>query len=336
MASIVNSVGPVRKKITLQIISNDLWQEPCVEGDITLETERKGSPGILKFKVIKDGILSFQEGNPVKFMVNDESVFFGFIFTKGRDKEQTISVTAYDQMRYFKNKETYVYKNKTAGALLKIICNDFNLKWGIIEDTQYVIASRVEDNSTLFDTVQNALDETLRNKKKMYVLYDDFGKLALKSLDNMKLDLVIDADTGENYQYTTSIDSNTYNKIKLTYENEKTKKREVYMALDSEHINQWGVLQYTDTIDENTNGKAKADALLELYNTKTRNLTVKDAFGDIRVRGGSMVIVKLNLGDVNVLNYMIVEKVKHTFVNGHHSMDLTLSGGTQKGVQFSA
>ena len=85
MASIVNSIGPIRSKITLQIINGSLWQEPCVEGNITLETERKGSPGILKFKVIKDVALNIQEGNPVKFIVNDTNVFFGFIFTKSRD-----------------------------------------------------------------------------------------------------------------------------------------------------------------------------------------------------------------------------------------------------------
>lgn len=332
MASIVNSIGPVRKKITLQIINNDLWQEPCIEGDITLETERKGSPGILKFKVLKDGILNFQEGNPVKFMVNDTNVFFGFIFTKGRDKEQIISVTAYDQLRYLKNKDTYKYKNLTAAALLKMLCVTFNLRWGNVEDTKYVIATRVEDNTTLFDAMQYAIDETLKNTKKMYVLYDDFGKLTLKSLESMKLNTVIDAETGENFDYTTSIDSNTYNKIKLT--NEESGK--IYTSKDIERIRQWGVLQYTDTFDSNTNGRNKADSLLELYNTKTRNLTIKNTFGDIRVRGGSMVIVKLGLGDVNVFNYMLVEKVKHTFTNGHHSMDLYLSGGTHKGVQFSA
>lgn len=336
MSSLVNTNAPTRRKIVLQIINDGLWQEPCVEGDITLTTERKNSPGTLKFNVIKDENLNFQEGNPVRLIVDDVNVFFGFVFIKKRDKEQIISVTAYDQLRYFKNKETYVYKNKTAGALLKMICGDFNLKWGNVEDTKYTIESRIEDNATLFDTIYFAMEETLRCIKQMYVLYDDFGNLVLKNLSEMKLDIVIDADTGENFEYTTSIDSNTYNKVKLIYENDETKKRETYIAMDSNHINQWGLLQYTETIDSKTNGKAKADALLELYNTKARNLSVKDAFGDIRVRGGSMVIIKLNLGDVNVLNYMLVEKVKHTFTNGHHSMDLTLIGGTQKGVQFSA
>ena len=67
--------------------------------------------------------------------------------------------------------------------------------------------------------------------------------------------------------------------------------------------------------------------MFPLYNRKTRKLQIKNALGDIRVRGGSSVIVQLDLGDLKVQNFMIVEKVKHTFKNGEHFMDLTLIGG---------
>ena len=73
-------------------------------------------------------------------------------------------------------------------------------------------------------------------------------------------------------QHTSSIDDNTYNKIKLTYDNEDTGFREVYIAQDSSNINKWGVLQYFDTLKKGENGQAKVDALLKLYNKKTRNL----------------------------------------------------------------
>ena len=63
----------------------------------------------------------------------------------------------------------------------------------------------------------------------MYVLYDDFGKLCLKNLERMKVGLVIDEETGENFDYESSIDSDTYNQIKLTYDNSDTgKKRSLY------------------------------------------------------------------------------------------------------------
>ena len=87
------------------------------------------------------------------------------------------------------------------------------------------------------------------------------------------------------------------------------------------------VLQYFDTLQKGENGQAKADALLKLYNSKTRNLKITNAIGDTRVRAGSMVVINLALGDTNVKNFMLVEKVKHTFKLDSHFMDLTLRGG---------
>lgn len=300
---------------------------PIIQEGITWATERKGCPGELQFKVVKDDVISFSEGNPVRLKVNGSEVFYGFVFKKKRDKDQIITVTAYDQLRYFKNKDTYVYENKTASEFIQMIAKDFKLQTGTIENTGFKIASRIEENTSLFDMVQNALDLTLENKKQMYVLYDNFGKITLKSLDNMQVNLLIDEETGENFDYTSSIDDQTYNKVKLTYDNEDTGKREVYIAQHGANINSWGVLQYFDTLQKGENGQAKADALLSLYNQKTRNLSIKNALGDLRVRAGSMVAVMLSLGDINVNTWMLVEKCKHEFKESQHFMNLTLRGG---------
>ena len=301
--------------------------QPIIEDEIKWETERKGQPGKLTFSVVKDSIIDFQEGNAVSFKADGMKVFYGFVFKKERDKGNTIQVTAYDQLRYFKNKDTYVYANKTAGELIQMIADDFNLNTGTLENTGFKIASRVEDNKSLFDIMQSALDLTLQGKKKLYVLYDDFGKLTLKNVESMKLNLLIDDAAAENFKYTSTIDGETYNKIKLSFENEKTGKREIYISQDSSNINNWGVLQYFETIDDKVNGKAKSDALLQLYNRKTRNLTISDAFGDVQVRAGCSIPIKLNLGDVNVQNFMLVEKVQHQFNQDDHRMNLTLRGG---------
>lgn len=304
---------------------------PVVEEGIEWSTERS-SPGKLTFKVIKDDVINFREGAAVRLKVDGKPVFFGFVFSKKRDKKQTITVTAYDQLRYLNNKDTCVYENKTASQLVRMIAADFSLNVGTIEDTKFVIPSRVEDNTSLFDMIGNALDLTLTNTKQMFVLYDDFGKLSLKNIASMRVGeagsyLMLDEETGENFEYTSSIDSDTYNKIKLTYDNEDTGKREVYIAQDSKHINEWGVLQYFDTVSKGENGQSKANALLQLYNQKTRNLKITNAFGDTRVRAGSMIIVNLALGDVNLKNFMLVESAKHTFKQGEHFMNLTLRGG---------
>ena len=180
--------------------------------------------------------------------------------------------------------------------------------------------------------IENALDLTLTNTGEMYVLYDDFGKLTLKHLSSMYVGapgayLMIDEETGENYEYTSSIDDSTYNKIKLTYDNEDTGKREVYIAQDGGNISRWGVLQYFDTLSKGENGQAKADALLKLYDKKTRNLKITNAFGDSRVRAGSMVVVNLDLGDIRLRNFMLVEKCRHIYKESDHRMELTLRGG---------
>jgi hypothetical protein len=208
-----------------------------------------------------------------------------------------------------------------------MISQNFNLKTGFIEDTGLKIPSRVEDNKCMVDIIQTALDLTLQTKKQMFVLFDDFGKIALRNVENMKINVLIDKETAENLSYTSSIDNDTYNKIKLSYENKDTGKREIFIAQDSANMNTWGILQYFETIDANVNGKVKADALLSLYNNKKRSLTINGAFGDVRIRAGCSLPVNLDLGDVLVKNFMIVEKVTHTFKESSHFMDLTLRGG---------
>lgn len=303
---------------------------PPVVENVSIEWERQGQPGKLTAEVVKTPGLSFQEGDPCRFSVDGTPVFYGFVFEKSRkgSTDDVIQITVYDQLYYLKNKDTYVYTNKTAVDVIRMIAEDFQLNVGDLEDTGYTIGSRVEDNQTLFDIIQTALDETLKATSQMYVLYDDVGKLTLKNIGSMKLGVLIDEDTAGDFDYKSSIASQTYDKIKLSYENKETGKREIFVAQDSSNINQWGVLQYYEKLDSTENAKAMADALLDLYNTKTRTLKLRDVLGDIRVRAGTLLVVMLGLGDINVSSYLMVEQAKHTFNNEQHLMDLNMRGGT--------
>lgn len=305
---------------------------PAVVEGIEWTTKRKDTPGILTFKVVNDDILDLSEGSVVQLREDGVGIFFGFIFKQQRSRERIVTVTAYDQLRYLKNEDTIVYGGKTADQFLRMIAADYRMNVGDLEDTGFVIGSRVEEDISLFEMVQNALDLTLTNTGEMFVLYDDLGKLTLKRLSSMIVGrpgayLMIDEETGEDFEYTSSIDDDTYNRIKLTYDNEATGTREVYIAQDGTNINRWGILQYLDTISKGENGQAKADALLRLYNKKTRGLKIKNAIGDSRVRGGSMIVVNLDLGDVKLQNFMLVENCKHIYKEDEHWMDLTLRGG---------
>lgn len=300
---------------------------PSVEDGITWETERKGSPGRLSFSVVKDAGLNFQEGNPVSLRVDGADVFYGFVFSKQRSKDGLIRVTAYDQLRYLKNKDTVRDMGRKASELLQLLAAQFQLQCGVVEDTGYVIESILEEEQSLFDIILNALDETLQATGNLFVLYDDFGKLCLRNIQNLKLDFVVDRDVSEDLDYTGSIDRQTYNKIKLTYENEETGQRDIFLAQDGTNIQKWGVLQYQEALQSKLGAAEKADALLKLYNRKTRTLTVKNVLGDVRVRAGTLLIVNLNLGDIIANTYMLAEKVRHSFRENQHLMDITLIGG---------
>lgn len=311
--------------LALGISTNKGPVSPSILEGVTWETERQGVPGKLTFKCLFDKNNVFEEGDLVTVRYKGEKVFYGFIFKIGIDRDNILSVTAYDQLRYLKNKDVYQYRNKKASEVLTMLANDFKLQLGEIEDTKFIIPKRLEDNVSLFDMILTALGITLQNTKKMYILYDDFGKLTLKDVEKMKLNICIDSATSENFSYNSNIE-NSANTVKIVRGQATEGKREVYIAKDSNSINKWGVLQYFDTLGEKENGKMKADALLKLYNRKFKSLTIKNVFGDIKVRAGSSIIVNLELGDKKVHNYMLVEKVKHTFNYQEHLMTLTVRG----------
>ena len=113
--------------IVLNIRSGGYDQRPILTDEITWKTQRKGAPGELTFTTIKDDKLSYGEGSEVKLEVNGRDVFHGFVFTKSRDKNHHIKVTAYDQLRYLKNKDTLVYAEWTCGKLLSYIVAAYGL-----------------------------------------------------------------------------------------------------------------------------------------------------------------------------------------------------------------
>ena len=289
--------------------------------------ERDSAPGKFTFTAKVEKGFSIGMGNEVLVTVDGKKFFYGFVFTKEVKKDGMASYTVYDQLRYLKNKETIMYKKKTAGELIKILAKRFNLRCGTLADTGWR-RSAIEDNTTLFDIIQNALDDTLIIKGKTYVLYDEVGKLQLTDVAKMKVNTcLVDAETGQDYSYKTTIDSDVYNQIKLVYENKEKGTFDLYVTKDSKNIGKWGTLQYLDKIDNPDIGKLKSKALLKLYDKKKRTLTISGVIGNINVRGGSLVPVMLNLGDITVANYMLVEKVTHTFKNREYTMDLVVSGG---------
>lgn len=174
------------------------------------------------------------------------------------------------------------------------------------------------------------ISKSLRIGCQLYLYtINDFGKLCLKPYESLLLPLYIDEDTAQGYSYTSSIDSDVYNRIKLAWDNDETGVREVHVMNNTASQSKWGTLQYYEKLDNALNTadlQTKAKALMKYYNVIHRELTMQKVFGDVRARAGTSVCVGMGLGDINIKNYMCVEKAKHTFSNGLYTMDLYLSG----------
>lgn len=316
--------------------------QPVVLDAPVLDRE-KNKPSVFTFVAIMDGDYFVEEGDTVT-VVSDtlkpdgytHNVFFGFVFSIAPAKNKTVTVKAYDQLRYFQNTDTYVYENKTLTELLRMICGDCQIKAGPdIMDSGYVIGKRVEDNKAYTDMLLTAIKLTKDNTNVEYILWDNFGEIAMHDQPFFYVPLILDKNAFEDYGYESSIDSDTYNQIKL-YREKDDGSREVFIANDQKNIDKWGLLQLTESVSDDENPDAKKAAMLTQYNKKTRSLSVKGAFGDIRFRGGTKVYVQLEVGmylglpgsgKYTINGYFFVDKVTHTFKHGRHSMDLVLTGG---------
>ena len=234
-------------------------------------TKRSGFPASLELTMIADAAVVWTHGGIVVLKDDDTGIFYGYVVKIGQDETDQVTITAYDQTWYLKkNKETYVFNGKRADQILTQIAADFGLKCGSLENTGYAIPSMIEDGQTLFDIVLKALDHTLINTGKMFVLWDDFGSLRITDVAKSKLDLFVgDSSLATGYTYESDIDAEAYNKIKLVKDNKTTGKRDVYIFQDSKNMKLWGVLQNYEVVDESMNEaqiKERGGQMLALYN----------------------------------------------------------------------
>ena len=271
----------------------------------------------LEFSYIDDD-LRIQNGSVVRFRYNGANIFYGYVFKHGQNKQKEITVTAYDQLRYCKAKDTIVVKNDTIDSLVRKMCNYFGLKAGTLTSTGYKLPVSVQDDKTWLDIIYTAIDDTLTNTGRWYCLRDEFGAVAIRELQELQLDLVLgDASLAYEYEYQKSVDDNFYNQIKIVSDNESTGKRDVYITKDSGSIAKYGLLQYFEVLDKNANpaqAKSKAEMLLQLYNREVETLEL-NCIGDVRVRAGNSFFGQIE--DIQLNRRLIVREVTHEFVPVH-------------------
>ena len=105
--------------------------------------------------------------------------------------------------------------------------------------------------------------------------------------------------------------------MKLVSGNKKTGHADVYITKDTGSIEKYGMLQYYEKLENDSDpakAKAKANALLKLYNHEKETLTFK-CMGDLSVRAGNSIYGSIE--DIRLNRRLIVQKVTHDFLPVH-------------------
>lgn len=280
------------------------------------ETINEG-PSKLSFKMLDIG-LKIENGSCVYFKYDGAEIFYGYIFKIDDGNGPEIDCTAYDQLRYLKVKKSFVLNKKTAGRFIKEVCYMFKMKWGHIADTKYVIPLTSYSSQTFLDVFTDIMKQTFVGTNEYYIFRDEFGKVSLRNLKELELNLVIgDSSLCYDYSRSFSIDGETYNKI--TYLNEEGERIGEFDDLETQK--KWGVLKKYEVLKEDIEPaqlEKIGKNILALYNKEEQTLDIK-CIGDKRVRAGSSFY--LDIGDKNINRNAIVKSVSHEFTPVH-TMDL--------------
>lgn len=311
----------INRKKTVYDLSN------AISSEIKYTTTRTGKASTITFDIIKGGQMSFHEGDEVKIFVDKKLYIKCYIFSKSK-KEDVITLTCYDILRYLQYKQSYNFTNMTATKIIKQIANEFKLPISNIADTSYILPDKVYEDKTLLDIITDVLMQTTVKTKKVFNLYDNAGKLELKESINMISNYVLGNKSLVNtYTYKTSIEE-SYNYIKLVKPNKATGKGETYVALDNDKIKKWGHLQFYKKVDENLNDaqiREMAKNYLKHYAKTNRNLKL-ECMGLKEIRAGSMILIDIPaLGDIDLKKILLIEKCTHKLSENQHTMSLEMN-----------
>ena len=304
--------------------------------DLEITTHIQDDPGKAKFTIVSpNSPVAFNEGAGVEIRLNGYGIFKGYVFEKSITNEKyKMEVTAYDQLRYLKNKDAMAFSGLRSDQIFSQICDKYVLKYEVVDKSDYICTAKSNDNVTLYEMIQKSLDDILVNTGEWFIIIDDFGTLKHINVYSLQPQILIGDNSGlSEFKYVTSIDKDVYNQIALYRDDKESGARKVVIINDSSkgeqsNLLQWGVLQLYEKVDENVTDaqmRTKATSLLDLYNHPSRSLTLT-AIGHEKVRAGSILQVNIkNIANMAINNEVVlVTDCTHKINDSIHTMELTV------------
>ena len=149
-----------------------------VAAAISLKSSWANGASKLTFRYPKSVGIKLNNGDYVVFEYNEVKLFAGTVFTIKKVNGDP-EITAYDQLRYFKAKDTIMRKNKSLSELLDVCAGNLLVTTDVAAITEK-LPNYLFENQTYLDMIYQSCSDHLVDTGDYYVLRDNAVKLSLK------------------------------------------------------------------------------------------------------------------------------------------------------------
>lgn len=262
------------------------------------------------------------DGNQCVFLVDGKERFRGILMNQNQGDKKQLKFKAYDNGIYLaNNKDTFVYKNKTADQVFSDVCSRFGIPTGEVAKCSYKIPELTKSKTTGQDAVLDALGLDYKATGTRHFISSDKGKLSLLQRKDQVISFVVDGDANlYGYSYTKSIES-IKTRVRIISKEGTTLAEKSNSALEQKI----GIFQEIQQPDESlTKAQVKdlVGSVLDTLDDPEETLTL-NILGDPDVISGKAILVKIPHLGISRAYY--VDSDDHTFEDNMHTMSLTLT-----------
>lgn len=262
------------------------------------------------------------DGNQCVFLVDGKERFRGILMNQNQGDKKQLKFKAYDNGIYLaNNKDTFVYKNKTADQVFSDVCSRFGIPTGEVAKCSYKIPELTKSKTTGQDAVLDALGLDYKATGTRHFISSDKGKLSLLQRKDQVISFVVDGDANlYGYSYTKSIES-IKTRVRMISKEGTTLAEKSNSALEQKI----GIFQEIQQPDESlTKAQVKdlVGGVLDTLDDPEETLTL-NILGDPDVISGKAILVKIPHLGISRAYY--VDSDDHAFEDNMHTMSLTLT-----------
>ena len=262
------------------------------------------------------------DGNQCVFLVDGKERFRGILMNQNQGDKKQLKFKAYDNGIYLaNNKDTFVYKNKTADQVFSDVCSRFGIPPGEVAKCSYKIPELTKSKTTGQDAVLDALGLDYKATGTRHFISSDKGKLSLLQRKDQVISFVVDGDANlYGYSYTKSIES-IKTRVRMISKEGTALAEKSNSALEQKI----GIFQEIQQPDESlTKAQVKdlVGSVLDTLDDPEETLTL-NILGDPDVISGKAILVKIPHLGISRAYY--VDSDDHAFEDNMHTMSLTLT-----------